>query len=258
MILLMAFLSMLDGPTVWVLLCFICPAVTVLIIIKSIRKSHPQNTAPQMANPHAPHASPVADHQVSRHGAMLGTHTEADLRRLLASGHYHPTDFYWKPGMAAWAPLSSLLAQAAGTAAPAPTAAQPGQRIAIRGTVISFNIQNGTGMISGANGVRYNFATANWGSPTVPPSTGLQVEFEANGPDAVHIFPAHGHSGGAGSSDFYRSSDNVLVSGVCAGLAHKWNTDPVLIRIAMVFIPFGWIFYIIGSMSWSARPTRHP
>jgi hypothetical protein len=30
----------------------------------------------------------------------------------------------------------------------------------------------------------------------------------------------------------------------------------VLIRIAMLFIPLGWIFYLIGSMSWSARPTR--
>jgi phage shock protein PspC (stress-responsive transcriptional regulator) len=106
------------------------------------------------------------------------------------------------------------------------------------------------------NGVRYNFTTANWGSPTVPPSMGLLVEFEANGANAVHIFPAHGQTTGTSSSDFYRSSDNVLVSGVCAGLAHKWNTDPILIRIAMVFIPFGWIFYIIGSMSWSARPTR--
>jgi phage shock protein PspC (stress-responsive transcriptional regulator) len=186
---------------------------------------------------------------------MLGTHSEADLRRLLASGLYHPTDFYWKPGMAAWAPLSSLTAHAAGAAA-TPSASQPGQRLAIRGTVISFNIQNGTGLISGLNGVRYNFVTANWGSPTVAPSIGLLVEFEASGPDAVHIFASNGHSGVTGSGDFYRSSDNVIVAGVCAGLAHKWNSDPVLIRIAMVFVPFGWIFYIIGSMSWSARPTR--
>ena len=111
-------------------------------------------------------------------------------------------------------------------------------------------------MISGLNGVRYNFVTANWGSPTVVPSVGLPVEFEANGPDAIHVFPSNGHSGTTGSGDFYRSSDNVIVSGVCAGLAHKWRSDPVLIRIAMVFIPFGWIFYLIGSMSWSARPTR--
>jgi len=242
-------LSMLDGPVIWVLFCFICPAVTVFLIIKSTRKPTPQPNPPQMANPQRPHPNPIADHQVSRNGKMLGTHTEADLRALLASGHYHPSDFYWKPGMAAWAPLSSLQAQASAAHA-------HGQRIAIKGTVLSFNIQNGTGLISGMNGVRYNFVTANWGSPTVPPSTGQQVEFEANGSDAMHIFPAHGHSGNAGSSDFYRSSDNVLVSGVCAGLAHKWNTDPILIRIAMVFLPFGWIFYIIGSMSWSARPTR--
>lgn len=252
----MAVLSVFDGPVVWVLFCLICPALSVFLILKSIRKSPPQSTAPQMANPQSPYANGPADHQVSRNGAMLGTHTEADLRRLLASGHYRPTDFFWKPGMVNWAPLSSLLAQASGTAAPHPSPSHPGQRVAIKGTVISFNIQSGAGLISGFNGVRYNFVTANWGSPTVPPSTGLQVEFEANGPDAAHIFPTQGHAGGASSGDFYRSSDNVIVSGVCAGLAHKWNTDPVIIRIAMVFIPFGWIFYIIGSMSWSARPTR--
>ena len=252
----MAVLSVFDGPVIWVLLCFICPAVSFFLILRSIRKSPPQSTATHMANPQSPQANGPADHQVSRNGAMLGTHTEADLRGLLASGHYRPTDFYWKPGMASWAPLSSLLAQASGTAASHPSPSHPGQRVAIKGTVISFNIQSGAGLISGFNGVRYNFVTANWGSPTVPPSTGLQVEFEANGPDATHIFPVQGHAGGASSGDFYRSSDNVIVSGVCAGLAHKWNTDPVIIRIAMVFIPFAWIFYIIGSMSWSARTTR--
>lgn len=251
----MSVLAVFNGPVVWVLLCFICPVVTVVLVLKAIRKSPAQNPAPHMANPKAPHASPIADHQVSRNGAMLGTHTEADLRQLLASGHYHPTDFYWKPGMASWAPLSSLL-ESAGSPSHSPAPALPGQRIAIKGTVISFNIQSGAGLISGMNGVRYNFVTANWGSPTVPPSMGLLVEFEANGSNAEHIFPAPGHSGAAGSGDYYRSSDNVLVSGVCAGLAHKWNTDPILIRIAMLFIPLGWIFYIIGSMSWSARPTR--
>ena len=252
----MSVLALLDGPVVWVLLCFICPVVTVVLVLKAIRKSPAQNPTPQMANPYSPQSNPLADHQVSRNGAMLGTHTEADLRQLLASGHYHPTDFYWKPGMASWAPLSSLVAQSASAPSHSPTPAIPGHRVSIKGTIISFNIQSGSGLISGMNGVRYNFTTANWGSPTVPPSMGLLVEFEASGPNAVHIFPAHGQTVGASSSDFYRSSDNVLVSGVCAGLAHKWNTDPMLIRIAMVFIPFGWIFYIIGSMSWSARPTR--
>lgn len=252
----MAILSMLDGPVAGVLCCMIVPAVSILLIIKATRKTASPTTSPQMANPYSPSSNGPADHQVSRNGTVLGTHNEADLRNLLASGKYHPTDYYWKPGMPTWAPLSTLLAQASGVVVPGIPPSHPGQRIAIRGTVISFSIQNGSGMISGLNGVRYSFVTANWGSPTVAPSIGLLVEFEASGPDAIHIFPSNGHSGSAGSGDFYRSSDNVIVSGVCAGLAHKWNSDPVLIRIAMVFIPFGWIFYLIGSMSWSARPTR--
>ena len=247
-------LAMYDGPT-----AFICLLITAGIVVYIIRSKKSSPSIPPANQTYAPMAAASGSSlviQVSRNGSIMGTHAEADLRRLLASGHYHPTDFYWKTGMAAWAPLSSLLAQAAGVPTPSQPASQPGQRIAIKGTVISFNIQSGVGLISGMNGIRYNFVTANWGSQTVPPSMGLLVEFEANGSNAEHIFPAHGQSGGTSSSDFYRSSDNVLVSGVCAGLAHKWNTDPILIRIAMVFIPLGWVFYIIGSMSWSARPTR--
>lgn len=247
-------LAYLSGSTAFI--CLLLSAGILFLIIRSKKSSRAMTATHQHPTTTNASSGVKGDIQVSRNGALLGTHTEADLRRLLASGHYHPTDFYWKAGMAAWAPLSSLLAQAAGVPTPGQPASQPGQRIAIKGTVMSFNIQSGAGLISGINGVRYNFIAANWGSPTVPPSMGLLVEFEANGSNAEQIFPAHGHSGGTSSSDFYRSSDNVLVSGVCAGLAHKWNTDPILIRIAMLFIPLGWIFYIIGSMSWSARPTR--
>jgi phage shock protein PspC (stress-responsive transcriptional regulator) len=252
----MAVLSVFDGPVIWMLLCLICPAVTVMLVFMSIRRSSAQSSEPHLAVTQASYGHALADHQVSRNGTVLGTHTEADLRHLLASGKYRPADFYWRPGMPSWAPLSNLLAQASGVSTPGLPPSHQGQRIAVKGRVISFSIQNGSGMISGLNGVRYNFVTSNWGSPTMAPSVGQLVEFEANGPDAVQIFPAQGSSGGSGSGEFYRSSDNVIFSGVCAGLAHKWNSDPVLIRIAMVFIPLGWIFYLIGSMSWSARPTR--
>ena len=47
-----------------------------------------------------------------------------------------------------------------------------------------------------------------------------------------------------------------MVSGVCAGLAHKWKTDTILIRIVMLFVPLGWILYLIASMSWAAKPTK--
>lgn len=238
------------------LCCLIDSASQMMFIIKALTsKTRPIKHLAQMSQPHPYLNQPSADHQVSRNGALLGIHDEIELRRLLAAGHYSSADFYWKAGMASWAPLSTLPSEATGAPAATLPPPLPTQRIAIRGTVTTFNIQNGSGMISGLNGVRYNFVSSNWGSPTVAPTTGQLVEFEANGADALQIFPVHGSSG-LGSGDFYRSNDNAIVSGVCAGLAHKWNTDPVLIRIAMVFIPFGWIFYIIGSMSWSARPTR--
>jgi phage shock protein PspC (stress-responsive transcriptional regulator) len=185
---------------------------------------------------------------------MLGAHSEPELRRLPACGHHLSTDFYWKPGMASCAQFSSLPAQMATATPTAPPAG--GQRVAIRGTVLSFSIQADTGLISGANGLRFHLVSAGWGSTTMPPTVGMAVEFAANGGAAEDVFPIQSHAGACGGGEFYRGSDNAIRSGVCAGLAHKWNTDPALIRIAMLFMPLGWIIYIIGSMSWSARPTR--
>lgn len=87
------------------------------------------------------------------------------------------------------------------------------------------------------------------------------MEFLTNGALAKSIFvvfsaatpPATTTSA---SNDHYRSSDDAMVSGVCAGLAHKWKTDTILIRIVMLFVPLGWILYLIASMSWAAKPTK--
>jgi phage shock protein PspC (stress-responsive transcriptional regulator) len=86
---------------------------------------------------------------------------------------------------------------------------------------------------------------------------GLLVEFIANGQSAEDIYPSvkNQQNVNTSSSDYYRSSDNALLAGVCAGLAHKWNTDAILIRLGMLFIPLVWIFYIIGA-TWPSKPTK--
>lgn len=197
----------------------------------------------------------IANCQVSRNGAILGTHTEAQLYQYLNSGHYLPSDYYWKPGMTEWLPLTSLSSQTQVPLPPSPNQIRTG--VIIKGSIINFNIQSGSGIISGENGIRYNFISADWGSPNMLPTIGLNVEFIANGQNARDIYPTSNNNqqGNASSTDYYRSSDNAMIFGVCAGLAHKFKTDTFLVRLLIFFIPLGWLLYIFG-ISWPSRPTR--
>jgi phage shock protein PspC (stress-responsive transcriptional regulator) len=249
-------LPALDGPIIWaVLIVIILLSVTIGIIyalVKFLRnkKNMSTNSGPVSNNLNA-------DYQVSRSGQILGTYSETQLHQLITNGQFLSSDFYWKPGMNNWQPLSNLKPKS--TTPPPPTVFQnqPSSGLIIQGTIINFNIQNGMGLINGENGIRYNFISAKWGSATVPPTMGLLVEFIANGQSAEDIYPSvkNQQNVNTSSSDYYRSSDNALLAGVCAGLAHKWNTDAILIRLGMLFIPLVWIFYIIGA-TWPSKPTK--
>ena len=129
----------------------------------------------------------------------------------------------------------------------------------LRGRVLTFHFQSSTGFISGNDGNRYTFSANDWMSYEYKPANGIEVEFLTDGPIAKSIFALGGSNSSStnsrSSSDYYRSSDNALLAGVCAGLAHKWNTDAILIRLGMLFIPLGWLIYIIGT-SWPSKPTK--
>ena len=252
-------LPALDGPIIGaiviVLIMLAVPIGMIYALVKFIRNKK-QNNINNNLGPLS--ISSNGDYQVSRNGQILGTYSESQLHQLITNGQCLLSDFYWKPGMNNWQPLSNL--KPISTTPPLPSVFhnQPGSGLITKGTIINFNIQSGTGLISGENGIRYNFISAKWGSATIPPTIGLLVEFIANGQNAEDIYPLGKvtEGGNKTSNEFYRSSDDALLSGVCAGLADKWNTDAILIRIVTLFIPFAWIAYIIASMSWSARPTN--
>ena len=52
---------------------------------------------------------------------------------------------------------------------------------------------------------------------------------------------------------FYRSSDEKMILGFCGGLAHKFNMDPMLVRV-LAFLFMGWI-YLIG-LAFPELPTK--
>lgn len=211
--------------------------------------------------------------KIARSGNVIGEFSADSIASLIESGTLLPSDHYWKSGMSGWAllgPLTnwqkpSLLSEPPPIPAfssspphqPAPQS-QFSQRT-IRGRVLTFHFQSSAGFISGDDGNRYTFSAADWMSYEHKPANGLEVEFLTDGSMAKSIFALGGnataHTNYKSSSDYYRSSDNGLLAGVCAGLAHKWNTDAILVRLGMLFIPLGWIFYIIGA-TWPSKPTK--
>lgn len=58
----------------------------------------------------------------------------------------------------------------------------------MKGSVLSFNIQSSTGIISGVDGNRYNFLSSQWQSSEVNPTQGVEVDFETNEDSATGIF----------------------------------------------------------------------
>jgi phage shock protein C len=60
----------------------------------------------------------------------------------------------------------------------------------------------------------------------------------------------------------YRSRDDQMIAGVCAGLAEYLDVDPVLVRLAMVLFTLaggsGIIIYLIAWIIMPERPETAP
>lgn len=60
----------------------------------------------------------------------------------------------------------------------------------------------------------------------------------------------------------YRSRDDQMIAGVCAGLAEYLDVDPVLVRLAMVLFTLaggsGIIIYVIAWIIMPERPEEMP
>lgn len=58
----------------------------------------------------------------------------------------------------------------------------------MKGSVLSFNIQSSSGIISGEDGNRYNFLSSQWQTGDVNPAQGIEVDFQIDGDEANGIF----------------------------------------------------------------------
>lgn len=135
--------------------------------------------------------------KIARNGKVLAEHSVAALRIHLRDRSVLPTDYYWIPGMSSWELVSSR--NSWDGVSPAPQAprlnsqselpAEPtGPKISMHGRVLDFNFSEARGLISGDNGMRYNFSDSEWRSKNVKIVTDLRVEFVVSGTNAVEIF----------------------------------------------------------------------
>lgn len=78
----------------------------------------------------------------------------------------------------------------------------------MKGQVLDFSVQSNTGIISGADGVRYRFSGSEWKEGVVP-FRGMHVDFEVQGSNAFVIYRS---IGGGGST----AAKNKVAAGLLA------------------------------------------
>ena len=128
------------------------------------------------------------------------------------------------------------------------------------GSVLHFSVADSKGLISGDDGVRYTFVGSDW-RPAELPLEGTRIDFVAEHGAAKEIFAAQPRLEVQSSeSGLYRSSDQVLVGGVCAGLAHRSGIPVwvmrVLVAVLSLFLWWGTIpLYVAACLTLPRRPT---
>ncbi|RQX21754.1 PspC domain-containing protein [Aeromonas caviae] len=80
-------------------------------------------------------------------------------------------------------------------------------------------------------------------------------------PFAAKETPCYSNVNDTSYDGFYRSSDDKVLAGVCAGLAHKWKVSRTGLRFVTFLLTFfvgvPLFIYIICWIVFSARPTMN-
>lgn len=112
----------------------------------------------------------------------------------------------------------------------------------MRGQVLDYSVQRNGGIITGTDGVRYNFFGLEWKADT-PPVRGMMVDFDVNGNEAIGIYEALGTAGG--STPGAKSKPAVTLWNMFLGGlgAHKfymgsWGWGIVYLATCWLWVPF--------------------
>ncbi len=140
----------------------------------------------------------------------------------------------------------------------------------MKGKILDFSIAENQGVISGDDGARYTFIGKEWKAST-PPGAGLRVDYDTNELIALAVYldqeatvskSTQSDGNEVSYEGFYKSSDDKSVSGVCAGLGHKWKISIGGLRFATFLVTFflsglPLVLYIICALVFPAKPTKN-
>ncbi len=130
----------------------------------------------------------------------------------------------------------------------------------MKGSVLHYDMSKSEGVIITEDSQRYKFINSEWKESSLP-QKGMAVEFLIEGSEATEIYLGLGQNTlQSQGNDWYKSSDDKVLAGVCAGIGHKHNVSISALRIVTVitsiFFIVPLILYIVLWVLLDARSTR--
>lgn len=111
----------------------------------------------------------------------------------------------------------------------------------MRGQILDYSVQTSSGVISSADGTRYNFVGSEW-KGDIPPARGLAVDFDPRDGNAVAVYRALGGSGVAATPGRKDKTTAGLLAIFLGGLGiHKFYLG---------FTGPGLVFLLTNTVGW--------
>ena len=111
----------------------------------------------------------------------------------------------------------------------------------MKGQILDYSVQNNSGVISGADGVRYTFAGSEWRGDSHP-TRGAAVDFDVHEGTATGIYKAlGGGSSSPGSGEKNKTTAGLLAIFLGAFGAHKFYLG---------FTGAGLVFLLTNTIGW--------
>ncbi len=126
----------------------------------------------------------------------------------------------------------------------------------MKGQILDFSVQKSEGVITGADGKRYEFSASEWHGD-IQPSRGMWVDFECNGDIATGVYRALGQN--SSTTQGKKTKAALTLWGIFLGGfgAHKfymgsWGWGIVYLATFWLYVPFivalvEWIRYVLMS-----------
>jgi TM2 domain-containing membrane protein YozV len=116
--------------------------------------------------------------------------------------------------------------------------AHNGKENDMKGRILDFSVQKGSGEISGDDGYRYTFMGSQWRGGAVPAS-GTGVDFQIEGTEAVAVYPVVAEGGTSGAK-------SKIAAGLFALLLGSFGIH----KFYLGYIGPGLVFLLVNTVGW--------